>query len=60
MGKFLFDYFLLALFIFSSEISVAQQKNIVISDALSKNTEKMKVKMESVNDGIRMVRLKRK
>ena len=38
-------YLLLALFIFGSEISVAQQKNIVISDALAENAEVMKVKM---------------
>ena len=45
MRKHLFNYFLLVLFIIGSEISNAQKKNIVISDALLENAEMMKVKM---------------
>ena len=45
MKKYLFNYFLLALFLMSGASSNAQKKNIVISDALSENAEMMKVKM---------------
>lgn len=45
MKKYLFNYFLLALFLMSGGSSTAQKKNIVISDALSENAEMMKVKM---------------